>query len=143
MATEHRRRTDENGAALHERKTDSDYIARVGEFMARWKILWAIVIAVATWYGRTILEPLRISAMTTAQVQSINDKIDQKIIPRLDSADADRGRLIRVQEMQGRQLGYLSRMQCLRMTAVERVKADFDCKDIPVELPPDPRRGGI
>lgn len=137
------RRTDEHGIEVHERKTDSDYIARVGAFMNRYKIFWGIVIAVGTWYAKNILEPLRVSAMTTAQVQQINDKIDQKIIPRLDSADADRGRLIRVQEMQGRQLGYLSRMQCLRMTAVERVKADFDCKDIPVELPPDPRRGGI
>jgi hypothetical protein len=128
------RRTDEHGIEVHERKTDSDYIARVGAFMTRYKILWGLVIAIGTWYAKNILEPIRISAQTTAQVALINEKIDKQVMPRLDSADADRSRMIRIQEMQGRQLGYLSRMSCLRMSAVERVKADFDCKDIPIEI---------
>lgn len=135
----HGRRTDEHGIEVHERKTDSDYIARVGAFMTRWKIFWAIVIAIGTWYAKNILEPLRVSAQTTAEVQSINRKIDERVIPRLDSADKDRSRIIATQEMQGRILGYLSRMQCLDLSAVDRVKANFDCKDIPIATTPSKR----
>lgn len=133
-------RTDEYGSPRRERRTDSDYIARIGEFVARWKILWAIFGAAAAWYGRTILEPLRVTAQTTAQVQAINTKIDKEIIPRLDSADADRRRLIDNQQTQGRILGYLSRMQCLGLDPVDRVKGELDCKGIPIP-PMPPVRG--
>lgn len=144
MTNSEGRRTDEYGAVKRERKTDSDYIARIGVFVGRWKILWAIFGAVAAWYGKTILEPLRVSAQTTAQVQAINMKIDKEILPRLDSADSDRHRLIENQLTQGRILGYLSRMQCLGLGAVDRVKGELDCKDIPIPpASPEAKRGGI
>lgn len=136
------RRTDEFGTERRERRTDSDYIARVGEFIARWKILWALFGALAAWYGKTILEPLRISAQTTAEVQAINLKIDKEIIPRLDSADADRHRLIENQLMQGRILGYLSRITCLGLDPIDRVKGELDCKDVPIPAGPV-QKGGL
>lgn len=137
------RRTDEFGTERRERRTDSDYIARLGEFIGRWKILWAVFGAAAAWYGKTILEPLRISAQTTAEVQAINMKIDKEIIPRLDSADSDRHRLIENQLMQGRILGYLSRITCLGLDPIDRVKGELDCKGIPIPPAPATAKGGL
>lgn len=77
--------------------------------------------------------PLQESAKTTGEVRMINDKIDKIIIPRLDSADADRAKVIRIQEMQGTILGVLTRLQCLRTSAVDRAKIDLNCRDIPIE----------
>jgi len=54
---------------------------------------------------------------------------------RLDRADADRTRMIEIQENQSMILGTLTRLQCLRTTLVDRAKIDLNCKDIPVEVP--------
>jgi hypothetical protein len=142
MSEEHRRRTDHNGNTLHERKTDSDYIARLGDTIERYKIFWLIVMAVFAWWSRTIIVPLRESAMTTTEVRLINRKIDSVIVPRLDSADHDRSRMIVIQQNQGALLGVLSRLQCLHTTPIDRAKISLlDCRDIPVEFAPVPKKG--
>lgn len=139
---EHRRRTDSNGATMHERKTDSDYIARLGGTIERYKIFWFIIVALLGWWGRTVMQPLREAAMTTSEVRLINRKIDSVIVPRLDSADRDRSRMIVISQNQGALLGVLSRLQCLRTTPIDRAKiALLDCRDIPVEFAPLPKPG--
>jgi hypothetical protein len=135
MSEEHRRRTDHNGNTAHERKTDADYIARLGETIERYKIFWLIIMAILGWWGRTIMEPLRTAAQTTAEVRLINQKIDSVIVPRLDVADQDRAQMIRIQETQTKQIGTLSRLTCLHTSLVDRVKIDINCKDIPIETP--------
>lgn len=134
--TDHDRRIrrNETGEELHERKTDYDPVAKVGSFLDRYKIFWFIVVAVIAWWSRTILIPLEESAKTTAQVQMINTKIDSVIVPRLDSADRDRSRLINISENQARILGVLTRLQCLNLTAIDRAKIDLNCHDIPITL---------
>lgn len=128
------RRTDDAGTELHERRTDTDPIARIGGVLDRYKIFWVIFISLLAWWSKTVMVPLQESARTTAEVRMINKKIDEKIIPRLDSADADRAKVIRIQEMQGSILGVLTRLQCLRTSAVDRAKIDLNCRDIPIEV---------
>lgn len=127
-------RRDPTGEEVHERKTDFDPVARVGNFLDRYKIFWFLVVAIIGWWSKTILIPLEESAKTTAQVQMINTKIDQVIVPRLDSADKDRSRLITVSENQARILGVLTRLQCLNLTAIDRAKIDLNCRDIPITI---------
>lgn len=141
MSEEHRRRTDTNGNTLHERRTDADYIARAGETIERYKIFWLIIMGVLGWWGRTIMEPLRTAAQTTAEVRLINTKIDSVIVPRLDAADHDRAQMIRIQETQTKQIGTLSRLTCLHTSLIDRVKIDINCRDIPIETPA--AKGGL
>ena len=131
--THERQRVDASGEHPHDRKTDSDYIARIGAFIIRWKLFWAIGVGITAWYGKNILEPIRVSAQNTAELTAINTKIDSVIVPRLQKAEDDRAMMIRTQEQQGEILGYLSRMQCLALDPVERVKGRLDCRDIPIQ----------
>jgi hypothetical protein len=134
--SDRRRSTDpDTDEHFHERYEESDLVARMGKTVERYKIFWIIVMAALGWWGRTVMEPLRISAQTTQEVRLINMKIDSVIVPRLDSADHDRARMTQVMENQNRILGYLSRMQCLGLSAVDRVKGELDCRDIPIQPP--------
>ena len=130
--THERKRVTDSGEHPLERKADHDLPARIGNFIIRWKLFWAIGVAITAWYGRNILEPIRVSAQNTQALTAINLKIDSVIVPRLDSADKDRNQIIRTQEMQGEILGYLSRIQCLGLDPVERVKGRLDCGNIPI-----------
>jgi hypothetical protein len=133
--TDHRRRLDQNGDTAHERSTDSDYIARLGQTIERYKIFWLVIMAILGWWGRTVMEPLRTAALTTAEVRLINQKIDSVIVPRLDIADRDRAQMVRIQETQTVQLGTLSRLTCLHTSLIDRAKIDLNCRDIPLETP--------
>jgi hypothetical protein len=136
--SERRRRDDpDTDEHYHERYEESDLVARVGKTIERYKIFWIVIMAALGWWGRTVMEPLRVSAQTTAEVRLINQKLDSVIVPRLDAADRDRAQMIRIQETQTSQIGVLSRLQCLHTSYIDRVKISLlDCKDIPVETPP-------
>ena len=121
------------------RDTDFDLIGRLGKFIDRYKIVPILIGALLTWWGRNVVTPLRESAMTTSEVRLLNRKVDSVIVPRLDRADADRSRMIGIQENQSMILGTLTRLQCLHTNAIDRVKINLDCKDIPIDIP----RGGL
>ena len=123
------------GPEASERATDSDVVARAGKVIERYKIFWLIITAIVVWWGRTVVIPLKESAQTTGEVRLLNRKIDSVIVPRLDMADADRNRIIRIQESQAAILGVLTRLQCLRTSLIDRAKIDLNCKDIPIEYP--------
>jgi len=120
---------------LPNRDSDFDLIARIGRVFDRYKIFYILVGGLLTWWGRNVVTPLRESAMTTSEVRLINKKIDSVIVPRLDRADGDRTRMIEIQENQSMILGTLTRLQCLHTDAIDRVKINLDCKDIPIESP--------
>lgn len=136
MAEHDHERQNDNQRSRHERRTDSDLVGRIGQVVERYKILYAMMAAIFVWWTRTIVVPLRESAQTTGEVKLINKKIDEVLIPRLETADQDRRRLIAIQENQSSILGVLTRMQCLRTNAIDRAKIDLECKDIPFEVPP-------
>ena len=126
MATEHRRRTDENGSELHERATDNDAWARLGVFVDHYKIGWAfwiIVVGGFGWVSRNYLQP--IASVPVLQAQNA------VIITRLDEADRDRKDITRV-------LSIFGRILCAQTPAVDRYKYDIDCSKLPVTIPTAP-----
>ncbi len=133
---ENRLRT--GGPDAPERASDSDWVGRAGKVAERYKILWIMLAAILAWWGRNVVTPLRESAMTTSEVRLINRKIDSVLVPRLDLADVDRSRMLRIQENQSAILGTLTRLQCLRTSFVDRAKINLDCASIPVEFPKTP-----
>ena len=120
-----------------------DLIARIGRVIDRYKIVPILIGALLTWWGRNVVTPLRESAQTTGEVRLLHTTVDSfknQVTLRLDQADADRTRMISIQENQSMILGTLTRLQCLRTSLIDRAKIDLDCKNIPVEFPP---RGGL
>ena len=124
----------QGGPDASERRTDHDLVGRAGKFLERYKIFWLIITGIVVWWGKTVVIPLQESAKTTAEVKMINMKLDSVLIPRLEYADADRVRMIRIQEIQTEQLGVLTRLQCLKTSYIDRAKISLSCKDIPIEI---------
>jgi len=131
---EHEREEDDR-ASSHARDTDADLVARLGAVVERYKIFYVAGAAIFVWWTRTIVVPLRESALTTVEVRRLNTKVDSVIVPRLDRADADRTRMIAIQENQSAILSLLTRLQCLKTNEIDRVKINLDCKDIPIDIP--------
>jgi hypothetical protein len=128
----------QGGPDAPNRDTDFDLVGRIGKVIERYKIFYIMAGAIMAWWGRNVVVPLRESALTTTEVRLVNVKMDtlrSQMTVRLDRADADRTRMIEIQENQSMILGTLTRLQCLRTTLVDRAKIDLNCKDIPVEVP--------
>jgi hypothetical protein len=128
----------QGGPDAPNRDSDFDLIARIGRVVERYKIFYIMAGALMAWWGRNVVVPLRTSAQTTGEVRILNVKMDSlksQVNVRLDRADVDRGRMIEIQENQSMILGTLTRLQCLHTNAIDRVKINLDCKDIPIEIP--------
>jgi hypothetical protein len=123
------------GPDAPERHTDSDFVGRAGKIIERYKIFYVLLVALLAWWGRNVVIPLRESAQTTTEVRLINRKLDSVLVPRMDRADSATSHLIELQRISTMQLGILVRLQCLRTSAIDRVKIDLNCKDIPIEFP--------
>ncbi len=58
--TVHRRRLDSNGGYAHERRTDTDKLAKANAFFDRYsKIITILFIAFFGWFMRGVVEPLK------------------------------------------------------------------------------------
>lgn len=115
----HRRRVDENGDTLHERRTDTDAWARLDAWATRYKIAWGfwlILVGVGSWVGSRVVRPLDQVPVIAAG--------HREIMSRLDSGDQDRAVLQNI-------LLVLVRVQCLQMGRIDRAKLNLDCRDIP------------
>ncbi len=120
---------------LPHRDSDFDLVARIGKFIDRYRVVYFVVGALFAWWGRNVIAPLRTTAQTTYEVRSIHAILDTVVIPHLYRIDANDALRLQGDAQQNVILGILTRLQCLRTSAIDRAKIGLDCRDIPVEYP--------
>lgn len=111
-------RVDPNtGQPARERVTDKP-LGKIEAFLERhWRTLMTLIITVFGWYAANVYQPIKAipdliqrDSLRAAQHNKIEETVDR----------LDRGFLI------------LSRINCFTLDAVDRIKYDINCRDIPL-----------